>query len=645
MDTANNKNAFSPTFISNTLHDISHRYVYVLECETRQYDKAAVSLGNKQKYTAPRFAIVGTDSGALQDPRNVDVKTLVPILSSTPIILPSEWSKLHHYIYLLQSNTDEHGWQYRSDWYHGTPKALDEQWVGENREGLDVRRRLWFITICQSQDVSKCKAILAESIRKHPRGIIMRGNLARSEQGTLMKSWVDRHIVLKDDRLEVYTTEKMDKRVAEYYIKGCSCKMLFGSQCPDREFAFSIRNNDGSIAILLDADTSREARRRWVVAISYQLSLLSPDMNFTAFDYGPPTGADALDRVLTCGELAKRGHLVKNWKNRFFKLTPTELQYYDREILKGAISIIDAELKFDDTLEFELFNKSSGESLIMRADAIRTKNHWVETIQEQLKEQNKNRQVENLISLNALNENPNASHLFQQQREAAAGGGDDAVDDVNVNVDSHTIMADTDGNNVESNIEIAVAVAEMEDENLSEYQQATTIRTSFADAAKEVTAVEEAKAVEAVKPVVEVMAVEEVKVVRTQQEDSVPATAIETDDNTDRNDQSVEATPEDVVIQAVLTEQQVVEIAGQMEKAELDDGFSGTSESVPKFKRGGAHGEIDYRRQSTCVMDNVKKFQSLINEKTDEVVSKPWVGRRGSMLSPPAPTTPGGADK
>ena len=131
----------------------------------------------------------------------------------------------------------------------------------------------------------------------------------------------------------------MDKRVgSEYYIKDCLCKMLFGSQCPERQYAFSVRSTDSSIGILLDAN-NREMRRRWVVAISYQLAILHRELNFPAFDYGPPTGDEALDRVLTCGELAKQGHVVKNWKNRFFKLTPRALEYYEKETLKGFINI------------------------------------------------------------------------------------------------------------------------------------------------------------------------------------------------------------------------------------------------------------------------------------------------------------------
>lgn len=195
----------------------------------------------------------------MEDPRNLPVTELVPLTKNKPLVVPAGWEKLHQYIYLLQNNTDEHGWQYRSDWSTGVLDGLDEQWVPHNSDGLDVRRRMWFITVCKKDDIQNAKMILSEAVRKHPRGIIMRGDLTRYEQGTLMNSWVKRHTVLKDDRLEFYTNDKMEKRLSEFYIKGSECKMLFGSQCPTRNLAFSVRNNDGSIGILLDAD-NREVR-------------------------------------------------------------------------------------------------------------------------------------------------------------------------------------------------------------------------------------------------------------------------------------------------------------------------------------------------------------------------------------------------
>lgn len=71
------------------------------------------------------------------------------------------------------------------DWSHGVLDPQEEQWVPENREGLDVRRRIWFITLSAKDEAIKCRQILTEAIRRHPRGIVMRGELSRMEKGML----------------------------------------------------------------------------------------------------------------------------------------------------------------------------------------------------------------------------------------------------------------------------------------------------------------------------------------------------------------------------------------------------------------------------------------------------------------------------
>jgi hypothetical protein len=75
-------------------------------------------------------------------------------LAKHKLELPNGWERIHQYIYVLQPNTDEHGWQYRSEWCEaGIITENDEQWVRTNAPGLDVRRRLWMITVVKRDDV------------------------------------------------------------------------------------------------------------------------------------------------------------------------------------------------------------------------------------------------------------------------------------------------------------------------------------------------------------------------------------------------------------------------------------------------------------------------------------------------------------
>jgi hypothetical protein len=341
----------------------------------------------QQKHVAPpRFAIGG--ARATIDPRNAKVEELLP-LAKHKLELPHGWEKVHQYIYVLQPTTDEHGWQYRSAWSDGPVKEGEEVWTRTNGPNLDVRRRLWMTTVVKRSELLVAKAKLTDTLTSKKRGSIMEGELYRQESGTLMKSWTKRYVVLNDNSLSIWTEakEKGGKKLSELSMVGCEAKMLFGVQCPGREYAFSVRHTNGSLLGLFDSAT-REVRRRWVVAIRYQLALLSPDVNFPPFDYGPPTGEEATTRVLMCGELQKQGHVIRNWKNRFFQLTPSEIQYYDRESLKGALPIIGASLITDETsLDFTLRSKDN-KILTMRADTLNNKATWVRALSRQIVLQN-----------------------------------------------------------------------------------------------------------------------------------------------------------------------------------------------------------------------------------------------------------------
>jgi len=382
-----NKNCLTPSFVSAALTGITHRFVLVLECETRLDPGDADKLAGK---VPPRFAIGGPR--ATIDPRSAKIEELLP-LAKHKLELPSGWEKVHQYVYVLQPSTDEHGWQYRSAWSDGTLTEKDEQWVKVNAHGLDTRRRLWITTVVRMDDQVTAKNKLSEAFKTKSRGIIMIGDLYRQEQRTLRKVWQKRFVVLTDNRLEVYVSSG-GKKIADLSLSDCEIKMLFGVQCPGREFAFSIRDSSGALVGLFDAD-NREIRRRWVVAIRYQLAVHCAGVNFPPFDYGPPTGDEAATRVLMCGELQKQSASMKMWKNRFFQLTPAELQYYDKEELRGAVPLAGAvitETEKTGQLDFSVLGEN-GKKLTMRADTQSHKSTWLRAIQRQVNSQNEKRKA------------------------------------------------------------------------------------------------------------------------------------------------------------------------------------------------------------------------------------------------------------
>ena len=150
-------------------------------------------------------------------------------------------------------------------------------------------------------------------------------------------------------------------------------------------YAFSLRSMDGKLCTIFDTDSS-ETRRRWLVAITYQIAVRNPLMDFPPFTYAPPLGEDAMSRTIICGDLQKRGQTGMNWKTRFFKLTPRELQYYDKDILKGSIKLDGAIVKSDEkssTHEITIKSKS-GVTIVVRAPSSEHRGIWVTTMDEQI---------------------------------------------------------------------------------------------------------------------------------------------------------------------------------------------------------------------------------------------------------------------
>ena len=89
MSFTGTSNGFTPSFVSLALPEIIHRFILVLECESRQYEgEVAVS--------HPRFCVGGPR--ARRDPRNVSITDLLP-LGASKFDLPAGWEKVHQLLY------------------------------------------------------------------------------------------------------------------------------------------------------------------------------------------------------------------------------------------------------------------------------------------------------------------------------------------------------------------------------------------------------------------------------------------------------------------------------------------------------------------------------------------------------------------
>jgi hypothetical protein len=377
---------------------VPHRFVLVLECESR-------NKGTGHEKTLPRFSVGKSTSGVLQDPRLVSFKQLYSIgIESSPIKIPPSWLMAHQYLYIVHGDTDENGWQYRSAWSEGWqvgPK--DEPWTKESiTKTSAVRRRMWMTTIVPRDNLLRARRLLAENLQIDDGRVRLEGNLLRYEKGTLTKSWNKRKVVLYHNRIEFYRCasdggqggtgmQEAGNKKGEVRLVDCEIKMLLRSQCPgQKDCVFSIRNPSGSVGILLDAE-SKETRRRWVMAIQYQLAATSPDVSFPPLEFAPPVGGSVPDtRVLFCGELellCNKGAQAGTWSPRYFQLLPRELVYFqdnDNDKIHGRV-FIDRLNIFDEEEEFSFKVKSaSGITFVLDADSQETKSIWLLAIRKQV---------------------------------------------------------------------------------------------------------------------------------------------------------------------------------------------------------------------------------------------------------------------
>ena len=288
---------------------------------------------------------------------------------------------MHQYINIVQANTDENGWQYRSDWSDGALSSRDEQWTDRYRAGYHfVRRRLWMTTVVKKNEIMNSKRVVYDSLTAAAKKeVIMQGHLYKynTELGQSSTSWQRRKVLLYHNKLEFFIG---NERKGEVELEGCVVKMLFNSQCPGRNFVFSIRNLNGTVYMLLEAE-SEEGRLHWVRALQYQIAILTPDVNFAPLVYSPPTGEHPSNRILLCGDLIKDNITIH------CQLKCTQLLCYQRDQLYCRLNLDQASLtsavREDTGFEFAIRFRS-GYVLSVTADSSDMKLIWVRAIRRQI---------------------------------------------------------------------------------------------------------------------------------------------------------------------------------------------------------------------------------------------------------------------
>jgi hypothetical protein len=314
-------------------------------------------------------------------------------------------------MYIVQQNTDDQGWQYRSTWSDGTVGANEEPWTDNYDLTKYVRRRMWMTTVVRKDDMMKAKALVAESIHKPRDDVIYQeylyvchataaGNNNKSDSlissaVSIMNStskialprgsWGRCKVILYHKKLEFYNG--FDK-VGDVNLVDCEVRPLPNHSMQtmqdvtnNREHIFSMQHPLTSLHILFQCD-NHESRLRWLKALSYQLLVIIPDLNFETLSYSPPTGLLPEQRVLYCGDLQILDSNSLQWETFQIHLHEQMLvcRYRSDSALYGRLPLEGAMVRTrDDEYEFTL-RVHNGCLIYLRAENTDSRTSWMMAI-------------------------------------------------------------------------------------------------------------------------------------------------------------------------------------------------------------------------------------------------------------------------
>jgi hypothetical protein len=373
------RNLINPRFMLASLKGVTHRFVLVLESEMKETAKREIKV-----LAPPRFTVGGPR--ASKDPRTVNLNQLIGVSNSLPEIqLPAGWFMLHQYMYIVQQNTDDFGWQYRSNWSDGALRSSDEQWVDTFDDNKYVRRRLWMTTVVKRDDIITGKKMVYEELNKNKGEAIYQEFLLFYHPGPNENDpdWHRRKVILYHDKMEFFAE---NNKIGEATLHDCEVQILLNDDTMGKDNAFRIRHPNGAVDVILAADT-RSIMLRWVKALKYQFAIITPDVNFEPFFYGPPTGELSETRVILCGELEISDSPTSNptakWEPYQLVLQERILLCYSRDNLAGRFLLEGAFVKSEEENEFYL-KLSNGLMIRLRADTADMKVSWVRGLKRQI---------------------------------------------------------------------------------------------------------------------------------------------------------------------------------------------------------------------------------------------------------------------
>jgi hypothetical protein len=336
-----------------------------MECERLNESNSYFSSSALIPGDPPQWSI-GPESNLTNDPRLYPIYELQNARSSLWSLIDG-WEALHNFVPILYPNKDTEGWEYNLDFHqnHHHHDLVCQPWTSYPHIGTNirVRRRIWMRTCIKSEWLYKCRSILTEYINFHPRGVCYMSPLEiflhspTSDEG----DWHRCIGILRDQIFELKFIDNKNKRL-KYSLSRTEVKDLPNLQEQQQQqqqekvmtnnshskshsrgqisYRFMLtkkgsNGNDLGTVCILRTLTFHE-KQSWIIQFVSQLDLLHICSNYPLHPFGPPVS----DKVVIEGHMWKRGHVIPNWKYRFFRLRESgALTYYHNDLLKGRIQL------------------------------------------------------------------------------------------------------------------------------------------------------------------------------------------------------------------------------------------------------------------------------------------------------------------
>uniref|UniRef100_M4BXL4 PH domain-containing protein n=1 Tax=Hyaloperonospora arabidopsidis (strain Emoy2) TaxID=559515 RepID=M4BXL4_HYAAE len=246
---------------------------------------------------------------------------------------------------------------------------------------------------------ARCNEVSLQPREKEKTGVVMQGWLEKC--GQQFKTWKWRFFVLrKDGVLAYYTDETLRKMKGAIDVScGSDADVSVQSNSMDKASVFLIATSQRHLMI---SAPSQPMMKKWIARLHAAGAVPTDSwdpLNKTVKVYVHDTKInhewkhcdDPTSHIHMEGLLLKRGHVNKNWRNRFFRIEKGELRYYteNQSVLKGSVPLNDtivspgmAQCPDGRTYYFVLTSKDGTFEMHLNARDENSMHLWIEALQE-----------------------------------------------------------------------------------------------------------------------------------------------------------------------------------------------------------------------------------------------------------------------